>query len=347
MDRIEESLNSENFAIDLVAQLQKSKEDLREINLLIEQSQVEVDKLTQRNASINAHLQQVQTQIESVPPSDIRVAYDAAIEAQQRLAVMRGQLEKLQSDEQHVQHHITLLEASHSQTQNGSGAGAETNETSNAIEIMTQAQESERQRLSRQMHDGPAQALSNFILQTEIAMRLFDVDPEQAKDELNNLKKAASKTFQKVRDFIFDLRPMMLDDLGLIPTLKRYSESFSEKTGQKVQMNLSGSEKRFEAYIEVLLFRAVQELLGAESLHQSATEIKVLVDIAENEVRVNLENDGRGFDMNSIPDDATLGINAIRERIEMLGGKFDIDAAIGQGARFTLSVPIDETELIG
>ena len=347
MERLEQAAQAGDLVSKVGDEIQKLQDELREINLLIDQSQVEVEKLTQRNASINAHLQQVQAQIDSIPPSDIRVAYDAAIEAQQRLAVMRGQLEKLQSDREHVQASVSFLEESQDQLKQSSAGHAEEKESTSAIEIMTQAQESERQRLSRQMHDGPAQALSNFILQTEIAMRLFDVDPEQAREELNNLKDAASSTFQKVRDFIFDLRPMMLDDLGLIPTLKRYSETLSEKTGRNIQMNLSGSEKRFEAYIEVLLFRAVQELLGAESLHQGATDIRILVDIADREVRVNLENDGRGFDMNAIPEDATLGINAIRERIEMLGGSFDIDAAIGQGARFTLKVPIEDDVLIG
>jgi two-component system sensor histidine kinase DegS len=94
------------------------------------------------------------------------------------------------------------------------------------IEMIVNAQESERQRLSRQMHDGPAQALSNFILQTEIAMRLFDLDPAQARDELGNLKTSAMGTFQRVRSFIFELRPMMLDDLGFNSTLRKYADAF-------------------------------------------------------------------------------------------------------------------------
>ncbi len=347
MERINQAIAPDDFAVEIASQLQKARQDFHEINLLIDQSQGEVDKLTQRNASINAHLQQVQGQIESVPPADIRVAYDAALEALQRLAVMRGQLTKLQSDREHVERFVKFLELAQENNGDGSQKSADKSETASTIEIMTQAQESERQRLSRQMHDGPAQALSNFILQTEIAMRLFDVDPAQAREELNSLKNAASSTFQKIRDFIFDLRPMMLDDLGLIPTLKRYTESISEKTGQKVLMTLSGSERRLESYIEVLLFRAVQELLSTGSLHEQANEIKLLVDLSDREVRVNLENNGRGFDLNAVPEDAILGMKAIRERIEMLGGQFETDAAIGQGARFTMKVPLDAENLIG
>ena len=80
------------------------------------------------------------------------------------------------------------------------------------------------------MHDGPAQSLTNFILQAEICQRFFDRNPDKAAEELENLKNDASMTFQKVRDFIFDLRPMMLDDLGVVPTVRRYTESFRRKT---------------------------------------------------------------------------------------------------------------------
>jgi len=194
------------------------------------------------------------------------------------------------------------------------------------------------------MHDGPAQALSNFILQTEIAMRLFDVDPAQAKDELNNLKVSASKTFRKVRDFIFDLRPMMLDDLGLIPTIKRYAENYAETSKITVPVNISGSEKRLESYIEVVIFRAIQELISTKSLHEEATEISVQLDISDEGLRVNIEDNGRGFDMKVVPEDAQLGINAIRERLEMLGGTLEIDVAIGQGARFALALPASTPE---
>jgi two-component system sensor histidine kinase DegS len=79
------------------------------------------------------------------------------------------------------------------------------------------------------MHDGPAQSLTNLILQAEICERLFDSDPVRARAELGNLKDAVTSNFQKVREFIFDLRPMMLDDLGLNPTLRRYVQEFEAK----------------------------------------------------------------------------------------------------------------------
>lgn len=319
-------------------EINQSELELKEIDLLLQQSKSEADKLTQRNATINAHLQQVQTQIEDLPAADIRAAYDAALDAQQRLVVMRGQLEKLASDRSHLERQLEILKKVRTVDKPPSEASEKGKEQS-SIEVMTQAQESERQRLSRQMHDGPAQALSNFILQTEIALRLFEVDQEQARQELNNLKDAASSTFQKVRDFIFDLRPMMLDDLGLVPTIKRYADHLAEKTGMEVTVSVTGSDRRLEAYMEVIVFRAIQELLTNSALHTQASSIRVQLDIGDRKVRASLENNGRGFDPHDVPREAELGVKALRERMEILGGHFDLESSVGKGARFAFEIP--------
>ena len=163
-------------------EIEDTQRELREIGMMLEQSQVEVEKLSQRNATITMHLQQVQGQLETLPKGEIKNAYDAALDAQQRLVVMRSQLEKLQSDQNHLDRYMDLLKNVKSGLSGGVDveAGTDGKGSFATAEMMIQAQESERQRLSRQMHDGPAQALSNFILQTEIAMRLFDVDQEKA-----------------------------------------------------------------------------------------------------------------------------------------------------------------------
>ena len=240
---------------------------------MIEQSQGELSKITQRNAAISTHLQQVQKQ--GATAEEFKMAYDSALDVQQRLFVMRGQLEKLQNDKGHLEKYKAVLEKyckrCWGDAANSSAPASSAKSQMAGIEMIVNAQEAERQRLSRQMHDGPAQALSNFILQTEIAMRLLDIDPAQAKDELGNLKTSAMSTFQKVRNFIFELRPMMLDDLGLIPTLRKYSDAFKEQAGLDVSVTVTGTERRLEPYLEVMVFRAVQELLGNASRHSQAT----------------------------------------------------------------------------
>jgi two-component system sensor histidine kinase DegS len=323
---------------NLTAELEETVKALKEVTLMIEQSQGEVNKLTQRNAAITTHLQKVQSQPNSMTPDEIRMAYDSALDAQQRLFVMRGQLEKLQNDRTYLERIESLLRFTQglsSKSPNLPGQQSKANLAS--VEMLVNAQEAERQRLSRQMHDGPAQALSNFILQTEIAMRLMDVDAGQAREELSNLKASAMGTFQKVRNFIFELRPMMLDDLGLVPTIKKYAETFKEQTGLDVTVNVSGSERRLEPYIEVMVFRALQELLGNASRHSQATLVKVHVDMGEAVIKVSVDDNGKGFD----PDitENSLGIKLIRERCEMLGGTFELDTVIGKGTRISFALP--------
>lgn len=337
--RVDENLQK------IQSELDHARRSLNEITLMVEQSQVEMTKLMQRNASINGNLQQVQSQLESIPRADIRQVYELAMDTQQRLLVMRGQLEKLQSDQQHLQKIVGYLETGANYlSDNRVGLEGKTGASgSTVIEMVINAQEAERQRLSRQMHDGPAQALSNFIVQAEIAARLFDIDPIRAKDELSALKTAAMSTFQKVRVFIFELRPMMLDDLGLFPTIRRYIESFRTQTGIDVPLSIKGQERRIEPYLEVMVFRALQEIMwNAAKFNQdnsSKLQINVQIFIEDDLVNVSVNDNGRGFDPAPALDKGGFGLKLIRERVEMLGGEMSIDAAVDQGCQVSFRVP--------
>ncbi|HEX7973674.1 MAG TPA: sensor histidine kinase [Anaerolineales bacterium] len=343
LQAVEEGTNIwDELKSDLQVELEQHRKELKEIALMLEQSQLEVNKLAQRNTSINAHLKQIQAQFDSLPRADIRMTYDSALDAQQRLFVMRGQVEKLQNDQAHLNRRVTLidrlLKTIDGGASNGNGShGASA--TIEMVEMVIQAQEAERQRLSRQMHDGPAQALSNFILQTEIAMRLFDIDQAKAREELANLKASATSTFQKVRDFIFELRPMMLDDLGLAPTLKRYMDASKEQSGMEIRMTITGVERRLESYQEVMVFRAIQELLSNAARHSQATQVKVQLDMGETNVKIVVDDNGKGFDVESQAEMGSMGLKRIRDRVEMVGGYLNVDSVPGQGTRVTFQIP--------
>ncbi len=339
-DDLWQEQNAETM-IDWQTELDETVRALREVTLMIEQSQSEVAKLTQRSAAVTAHLQQALGQVHAMSTEELRMICDSALDAQQRLLVMRGQLEKLQSDRAHLERLKALLErfqAQQSRPAESSLAPASKGPLA-TVEMLVNAQEAERQRLSRQMHDGPAQALSNFILQTEIAVRLMDIDTAQAREELNNLKLAALNTFQKIRNFIFDLRPMMLDDLGLVPTVRKYADAFREQTGLEVHLIVSGVERRLEPYLEVMIFRAIQELLGNAARHSQATAIKVNLDMGDSMVRVSVDDNGKGMDTGVLERSGGLGLKLIRERAEMLGGTFEVDSTLGKGTRVTFTVP--------
>ncbi len=340
----------ETLRTQVVDELDQLNNSINEGKLLLEQSQLEVNKLAQRNASITARLQQIQSNFDTTPRDDIRSVYESALEIQQRLFVIRGQVEKLHSDQEHQQRYKKFMEKIHKVFENGGEQGFSHGNARTAIvdtvENMIQAQEAERQRLSRLMHDGPAQALSNFILQTEIAMRLFDIDKEKAREELSSLKSASTNTFKKVRDFIFELRPMMLDDLGLVPTLRRYIEALQEHSGADIRFSFTGTERRLESYLEILVFRAAQELLSNAVRHSGATQVKIQFDMTETNIKVIVDDNGKGFDVAILDGRSHMGIKVIRERIEMLGGYVQVDSVIGQGTRITLQVPATNVAVI-
>lgn len=323
---------------------QQVQNELKEIDLLIQQTTAEVDRLAQRSTQAANRLQQVEAQFDTIPRQDIREAYQAMLEAQQRLFTMRGQLEKLQAQQRQLQHRARLLQRMLETCAIGEMAPEATapGEETPAIIRVIEAQERERQQLARQMHDGPAQALTNLVLQAEICERLFEVDPNQARAELANLKSAVVATFQRIRTFIANLRPMMLDDLGLIPTLKRYVEDTTEG-GFQVKLVVTGRERRFASYKEVTAFRVIQELLNNAREVSSATSAQVSVDLGEDRLRVSVEDDGSGFELSQLgsgPVAEKMGLSTLRERIEMLGGKFQVESNPGRGTRVTFEIPL-------
>ena len=256
---------------------------------------------------------------------------------------MRGQLEKLQSDQNNLKRYADYLAKTIQLLEGGAevvGGPVVTTHT-DMVEQLIQAQEDERRKLSRQIHDGPAQSLSNFILQAEIALRLFDSDQEKAREELSSLKAAAATTFSAVRDYIFDLRPMMLDDLGLVPTIRRYTEAFKDKTGLNLTLMVTSPERRLESHLEVLLFRAVQELLGNVREYAQATQVKVTIDMDESQVRATVEDNGRGFNPEGLQakDGEGRGLLALRDRVMQAGGSIEFDSDGARGSRIVVLVP--------
>lgn len=342
----------EEYLLIIGTELEQSRRSLNEVTLMIEQSHAELTKLTQRNAAVTSHIQQMQSEIEAVSHTALRDAYTSALEVQQRLMVMRGQLEKLQSEQTSLQRHIKMLDEVQAYLSEKTfyPIGFKADRDSRAmLEMTINDQETVRKRVSQQLHDGPAQALSNFILQADIVSKLFEIDQAKAKDELQNLKYSAKSSFQMIRHFISELRPMMLDDLGLFPTLRKYLDEIKAQTGLEVNISIKGQECRLAPFIEVMIFRAVQELVGnAIRYNQDQSlrlQINVQVLIEESFVKVTVSDNGKGFNLESTIDKTTgIGIKLLKERIEMSGGLIEIDTGIGKGTRVSFQVPFHETK---
>jgi two-component system sensor histidine kinase DegS len=332
---------------------------LKELQTLVEQSQAEVKRWQQRSVDVTTQLNRLEANFDTVPRNDIKVIYNNAIETKTRLLTMQSQLEKVQQDRTQLEtfsktleHLLALIDGvSASSIPSGdatAGRAIGTTLTNSTIVRIVEAQEAERKRLARQMHDGPAQSLTNFILQAEICQRLFDRNPDRATEELGNLKTAASTTFQKVRDFIFDLRPMMLDDLGLAPTVRRYVDAFAEKSTIETRLNIIGEERRrLEPHTEVTMFRGIQELLAYTRDVASANKVEVILDITSSPIKANVSFNGSDIQETEAAvdqsSDKIFGLGPLRERVELVGGVMTITSD-PEGNQVEIALPSEQAE---
>jgi two-component system sensor histidine kinase DegS len=320
----------------------------------IDAMQTSVDREQNRYSNIATELRSIKENLDTVPREDIRDKYEEALDVRFRLATMRGQLEKFEATDDYMQKHEEFLseiltslrgfemadEEDDAHPQNGGGLD---------IIGIIRTQEEERERLARAMHDGPAQSLTNFILQAEIVQKLFSRNPDRAGEELDGLKSNASKTFQKVRDFIFDLRPMMLNDLGAVPTVRRYVESYREKSDIDVRLEVFGDERRLEEYREVMIFRGVQEVMGLARDYANPTEIDVQLDMSSNSIKISVEDNGHGFDAEGIFDkdddeggytDARVqALKMLKSKFELVAGSLDVRSTENEGTMVRMELP--------
>jgi len=211
------------------------------------------------------------------------------------------------------------------------------------------AQEEERQRVARDIHDGPAQLLSNVVLKTEICERLVDVDLDKTREELRNLKKIVRESLQDVRKIIYNLRPMSLDDLGLIPTLQRYVLTLQEETGIAVLFQTKGSQPELKSVIALTVFRIVQEAMNNVVKHAKANNISIHIEFQNAELKLFIIDDGQGFDTEKLKlhnEDISsgFGLVSMRERVELLDGDMVISSEPGRGTRLNISIPFTQDE---
>lgn len=206
------------------------------------------------------------------------------------------------------------------------------------------AQEEERKRLSREIHDGPAQMMANVLMRSGLIEKTFrEKGIDAAIKELTDLKITVRNALSEVRRIIYDLRPMALDDLGIVPTLKKYLSTIMEyNDGVFIQFKSRGQEKIFPGY-EVAIFRLVQECVNNSLKHGNPKEINVKLEWAKNDINIVVKDDGKGFDTEK-PTEHSLGIIGMKERIDLLEGKMEIHSVIGTGTIVIFKIPYPKIE---
>jgi two-component system, NarL family, sensor histidine kinase DegS len=204
-----------------------------------------------------------------------------------------------------------------------------------------EAQEEERKRLSREIHDGPAQMLANVIIRSDLIERVYrERGGEETLEEVRSFKKMVRSALYEVRRIIYDLRPMALDDLGLVPTLRKYLQTIEEYHHKsRIEFVNIGLERRLSTKYEVALFRMIQESVQNALKHADAKDIVVRVEITKLAINVTIMDNGVGFDLQKKKPES-FGIIGMKERVELLNGEISIDSKIGKGTTVLIRVPL-------
>jgi signal transduction histidine kinase len=209
--------------------------------------------------------------------------------------------------------------------------------TRDALSRVVEAQELERRRLARELHDETGQALTSILLGLKA---LEDtLEGEVSRTAAGGLRELVVATLQDVRRLAVELRPKALDDFGLMPALERLAATFSEQTGIEVDLESALPDERLPAPVETALYRIVQESLTNVVKHARAHRISILITRRRDAVAAVVEDDGRGFDPDETREDG-VGLLGMRERLALLGGRLDVESRPGGGTTLAAEVPL-------
>jgi len=218
---------------------------------------------------------------------------------------------------------------------------ADTNPTELKMRIV-EAQESERLRLVREVHDGPAQALSNAIFQIDYVGRVITEDPKAAADELALLGARLRRELGDVRAFLSQLRPPLLAELGLEGSIRDALETFTSLTGIPVASDIQAGGEPLGEPAETVVLRIVQEALQNIRKHAAAETASVTTRLEGDEWILEVRDDGRGFDVGSMAARGrrNFGLQFMRERAELIGARFEVGSRPNRGTVVTLAIPL-------
>jgi len=197
-----------------------------------------------------------------------------------------------------------------------------------------------RRRIARELHDEAGQALTALIVNLEMAEQSGQaVEPQR----LARLRGIAEGTLAELRRLIYDLRPTILDDLGLAAAVRSYVKEHVEPQGLEVAMNITGAGGRLPRHVETAVFRIAQEALTNILKHAGARRARIEVSVTPRHVRVVIADDGRGFDLSAVATrrDAGMGLLGMRERAELLGGALQLESRDGSGTRVEAVIPVE------
>ncbi|WP_129723490.1 sensor histidine kinase [Xylanivirga thermophila] len=325
----------------------------------------ETEKLEFLEQESRKHLMVVSKNFDQYSENDIKDAYETTRDLQVQLALKREQEQQYIQQRTEIELQIRRIKNTMERAEYLVGhVAAAMNYLSNTLINISDtlqdlqdkemlgvkvimAQEEERQRVARDIHDGLAQSLSNIVLRCEICEKLFTMDITRAGNEIKEIKQLVRDSLKEIRRIIFDLRPMSLDDLGLVHTLQQYVDNYSRESEIKVIVDCYDEEQHIDSVIEVAVFRIIQEALNNIQKYSQATRAIIKLVIQDNMLVGTIVDNGTGFDVPSVlkmrPQNAYeggFGIIGMKQRAQLLKGKLDIESQPNKGTIITFEIPL-------
>lgn len=341
-----------SLAVECREELTRGTQSVQEIDLLLRQTRQEVDRLAQRESQQNLRLREIETSLESFNRADIRDSYVAAHEIQMRLFIMRSQIEQLESRRQSITEQqeklrilLDLAEINRDQDQEGLDDRTKilpgTRALAGSADVFVQlveARERERERIARQLTDGPAQVMANLVLRTQVLERVQERAPDQLSDEISGIEALATRSLLDIRRSIFEMRPLVIDELGLVPTLRRYVNDFARENKANVTVDGPESDGALDSHRRIVVFRLAQQAMVAMVSPDAGANLQVRVQVEDAQLVVRL-------DATELKDDAARTIGRFVEddytveSLDMIGAALQRET-LTNGERISIVVPM-------
>lgn len=322
----------------------------------------QVDNLSRLEKDARLHLMVVSRDFNTYSEEQVKEAYERAMELQASLLLLQEQEKNLRRRRDELERSLRRLSQVVDQAETlvtklsvvlqflegtinqiNSKIGDIQKQQKLGLKIIL-AQEEERRRIARDIHDGPAQELANIVLRAEYCEQLIlHDDVSQLCAELGKLKEMVRNTLKDIRKTIFDLRPMSLDDLGLAGEVPRFIQDFQERYNIPVEYHLFGKERRYSKYLELSVFRIIQEALNNIQKHAEASEVVVKLELHPERIYVVIRDNGKRFDVQSAMNlSEHYGLLNMKERAHIFKGELNVNSAPGRGTEIILVIPVIE-----
>lgn len=207
------------------------------------------------------------------------------------------------------------------------------------------AQEDERKRIARELHDDTSGALARVLLNLEMCEEILPEDMIEVRGRMRGTRVLAEQTLENIRKMIFDLRPALLDDLGLAAAVRWYAKNSCESAGIQLQVDAGSHLGRATAAVETGMFRIAQEAINNVIRHANARHVLVRLNRQDSKWVLVVQDDGQGFDVKGKTREADgdhhWGLFGVEERVGLLGGTYKLESSIGAGTTLTVEIPVE------